>query len=119
MRAQTAKGKRFERVRLVDQPPTDGQRFLAASGPANVQAGEDIRMLPRAVAVELGLPSFDFWLFDSRLLARFHFDDADDTLGVELTEDPAAVVMACQARDAAWHHAIPLADFTMPVLSTV
>ncbi|MGP3946689.1 hypothetical protein [Streptomyces sp. 6N106] len=25
-------GKRLERVRLVDQPPTEGQRFLLASG---------------------------------------------------------------------------------------
>ncbi|MEY9944042.1 DUF6879 family protein [Kitasatospora sp. GAS1066B] len=119
VRAQTAAGKRFERVRLVDDPPTVGQRFLAASGLSNVQAGEDIRMLPREVAVELALPDFDFWLFDSKVMARFHFDADDDTLGVELTEDPAVVVAACQARDAAWHHAVPLAEFAMAVPSIV
>ncbi len=43
---QTAAGKRFERVRLVDDPATDGQRFLLASAPGNVAAGEDIRNLP-------------------------------------------------------------------------
>jgi len=28
VRVQTERGKRFERVRLVDDPPTVGQRFL-------------------------------------------------------------------------------------------
>ncbi len=68
--------------------------------------------------LELGLPGFDFWLFDSRLLVKFHFDAAADTLGVELTEEPAAIVQACQARDTAWRYAVPLGEFTMPALST-
>ncbi|NUP17083.1 MAG: hypothetical protein HOZ81_13440 [Streptomyces sp.] len=118
VRRQTALGKRFERVRLVDDPMTLGQRFLFASGMANVEAGEDIRNLPRAEADRLGLPGFDFWLFDSRTLARFHFDADDDTLGVELITEPAQVLAACQARDAAWHHAVPTREFT-PVASSV
>lgn len=43
VRDQTAQGKRFERVRLVDEPPTQGQEFLLASASSNVAAGEDIR----------------------------------------------------------------------------
>lgn len=100
-----AEGKRFERVRIVDTPPTDGQRFLLASGLGNVAAGEDIRNLTRADAQRYGLPDFDFWLFDSRPLVRFVFDEQDTTLGVIVSEDPAEVLAACQARDTAWHHA--------------
>ncbi|TQK44741.1 hypothetical protein FBY35_6265 [Streptomyces sp. SLBN-118] len=117
--AQTAQGKRFERVRIVDTPPTDGQRFLLASGLGNVAAGEDIRNLTRADAERLRLPDFDFWLFDSRTLVRFVFDEQDTTLGVILSEDPAEVLAACQARDTAWHHATRTADFTRQVRSTV
>ncbi|MEU3984855.1 DUF6879 family protein [Streptomyces sp. NPDC026672] len=117
--AQTAAGKRFERVRLVDEPATEGQRFLLASAPGNVAAGEDIRNLTRARARELRLPDFDFWLFDSKILARFAFDEEDTTLGVYVTEDPAEVLAACQARDAAWHHAVPTAEFAERVASTV
>ncbi|MFJ9440337.1 DUF6879 family protein [Kitasatospora sp. NPDC101235] len=116
---QTAAGKRFERVRLVDDPITIGQRFLLTSGLSNAQAGEDIRNLPRADADRLGLPRFDYWLFDSKTLVRFHFDEADNTLGVEITEDPVAVLAACQARDAAWHFATPTRDFAARVLSGV
>jgi hypothetical protein len=117
--AQTARGKRFERVRLVDDPPTDGQRFLLASGLGNVAAGEDIRNLHRADSVRLGLPDFDFWLFDSRLMVRFEFDDEDTTLGVHVIEDPAEVLAACQARDAAWHYAVRTEEFQRQVRSTV
>ncbi|MCX4823286.1 hypothetical protein OG883_26045 [Streptomyces sp. NBC_01142] len=116
---QTAQGKRFERVRLVDDPPTDGQRFLLASGLGNVAAGEDIRNLTRASAERYGLPDWDFWLFDSRTLVRFVFDEDDTTLGVIVSEDPAEVLAACQARDRAWHHATRTAEFARQVRSTV
>lgn len=114
-----AQGKRFERVRLVDDPPTDGQRFLLASGQGNVRAGEDIRNLSRADAEHLGLPDWDFWLFDSRILVRFVFDENDTTMGVIVSEDPAEVLAACQARDTAWHHAVRTADFARQVRSTM
>ncbi|MFD7530251.1 DUF6879 family protein [Streptomyces sp. NPDC059849] len=114
---QTAAGKRIERVRLVDERPTEGQRFLLASAPGNVRAGEDIRNLTRAQAEQLRLPDYDFWLFDSRTVARFAFDENDTTLGVYVTEDPAEVLAACRARDAAWHHAVPTRQFA--VASTV
>lgn len=37
------------------------------------RGGEDIRYLDRARAG--GLPDFDYWLFDSRQVARLHFDE--------------------------------------------
>jgi hypothetical protein len=119
VRAQTAQGKRFERVRLVDEPLTQGQEFLLASGLGNVAAGEDIRNLPRAEAERLRLPDFDFWLFDSKTLVRFAFDDEDTTLGVYVTEDPAEVLAACQARDTAWHYATRTAEFQQQVRSAM
>jgi hypothetical protein len=119
VRAQSEQGRRFERVRLVDDPPTDGQRFLLATGLGNVEAGEDIRNLYRAQADALGLPSYDFWLFDSRTLAKFHIDQEGVTLGVEVIEDPAQVLAACQARDAAWHYAVPTVEFQAQIPSAV
>ncbi|MFD5466028.1 DUF6879 family protein [Kitasatospora sp. NPDC127059] len=52
----------------------------------------------------------DFWLFDSRTVARFHFE-GDRTVGMELVTDPVEVLRACQVRDAAWHYATRHADF--------
>ncbi len=114
---QVAQGKRYERVRLVDNPPTEGQRFLLASGLGNVAAGEDIRNMWRADAVRLGLPDHDFWLFDSRTVVRFVIDADNVTLGVHVLEDPPSVVHACPVRDLAWHHAVPTREFQAQVPS--
>ncbi|WP_406296608.1 DUF6879 family protein [Embleya sp. NBC_00888] len=102
--------KRVERVRLVDEPATDYQRFLLNNAPDNIEAGENIRYLTRRDAERAELPMEDFWLFDSRVIGRFRFD-GDRSLGMHLSEDPAAVLKGCQIRDVAWHFAVPYADF--------
>ncbi|MFE7108375.1 DUF6879 family protein [Streptomyces sp. NPDC057600] len=119
VREKTARGAQFSRIRIVDEPPTDGQRFLMAAAAGNVAAGEDIRVLSRADAERLALPGYDFWLFDSCTLVRMHIDDTDTTLGVELLDDPVHVLAACRARDAAWPLAAPSAALWAQVRSSV
>ncbi|WP_069886617.1 DUF6879 family protein [Streptomyces luteocolor] len=106
-REQTALGKMFARVRILDDPPTTGQRYLLDNARRNSAVGEDIRVITRSTADELGLPHEDFWLFDSRVVALLHHNDADEMTGVELITDPVEVLRYAQAREAAWHHSIP------------
>ncbi|ARF56959.1 DUF6879 family protein [Streptomyces gilvosporeus] len=110
-RAQSALGKRFERVRIVDNPPTTGQLYLLDNAKRNSAVGEDIRNLWRADAERLQLPAEDFWIFDSRLVALLNFDDDDNLVDVELITEPAEVLRYAQVRDAAWHHAVPFQQF--------
>jgi hypothetical protein len=110
-REQTALGKRFERVRVIDQPPTPGQLYLLDNARRNSLVGEVIYSLPRADAVDALLPADDFWLFDSRLVALLRFDEDDQLLDVELITEPAEVLRYVQARDAAMHHAVPYDEF--------
>ncbi|WP_055497320.1 DUF6879 family protein [Streptomyces albus] len=117
VRAQTAAGKRFERVRIIDSPPTEEQRFLFESAASNNAAGEDIRNMWRDEADRLGLPAEDFWLFDSRYALRMHFDGKDGYLGAELVDEPAEVLRYCQIRDAAWHFAVPREEFRAQILA--
>jgi uncharacterized protein DUF6879/uncharacterized protein DUF397 len=106
-----AGGRRMERVRVVDEPHSDYTRFgIDLARRLNVQAGEDIRYLPRQRAEGLGLPGEDFWLLDSSRVLTLHFD-AEMLLGAELVTDPAAVVQHAYWRDAAWHHAIPVDEY--------
>lgn len=106
-REQVALGKRFERVRILDEPATDGQRYLLDNARRNSAAGEDIRTLTRDQAEELRLPAEDFWIFDSRVVALLHFDNDDQMTGVELITNPVEVMRYAQVREAAWHHATP------------
>lgn len=111
IREQTQQGKRVERVRIVDDPPTIGQRYLLCSAARNKSVGEDIRNLWRADADRLRLPAEDFWIFDSRLVALLDFDDEDNLLDVELITEPVQVNRYAQVRDAAWHYAVRYEKF--------
>lgn len=109
IRSSTAAGRSFRRVRVVSLPLTDGARYSLWMSQHNNEAGEDIRYLAREEAQ--GLPDFDYWMFDSRTVAKMHIDDRAEILGFELIEDPATVVELNHARDDAWHRAAPRDEF--------
>ncbi|MEV6730124.1 MULTISPECIES: DUF6879 family protein [unclassified Streptomyces] len=111
IRSQTSQGKRVERVRLVDDPPTPGQLYLLDNAKRNCAVGEDIRNLSRAEANRLRLPAEDFWIFDSRFAVLLNFDDDDNLLDVELITEPAEVNRYAQVRDVAWHYAVRYEEF--------
>lgn len=115
IRRQTDAGKRVGRVRVADSPPSQEQLFLLDYARHNASVGEDMRYLWREDADRLQLPAEDFWLFDSRLVARMQFDDGDNLEGVELITEPAEVVRYCILRDAAMHHAVPYGEFAAQV----
>jgi hypothetical protein len=111
VREATTEGRRFARVRVVDLPLSDWNRYSYAVAQHNVAAGEDIRYLVRSEAGTLGLPGHDYWLFDSSKLVCMRFDDSDRFIGGEVIEDPAVIVRHNYWRDAAWHKAARRDDF--------
>lgn len=111
IREKTASGATVARVRIIDSPPTAGQRYLLAHAEKNAALGEEVRNLWRADAQRLRLPEADFWLFDSRLVGRLNFDAEDNLVDVELITEPVEVNLYAQARDAAWHYATAYTEF--------
>lgn len=113
IRSQTSAGKTVGRVRIADRPPTTEQLFLLDYARHNASVGEDIRYLWREDAE--ALPSEDFWIFDSRVVAVLHFDDQDNLHSFELITEPAEVVRYAIVRDAAMHYAVPFDQFAAQV----
>ena len=108
IRAATAAGKHVARVRVLDEPPTDYQRWEIWSGQYNTAAGETIRYLPRSRAISIGLPVIDdWWLFDSTSLATMRFSTNGEPLGGEILTDADAVAQHCALRDLAVRHSDP------------
>jgi hypothetical protein len=111
VRSQVEQGKRLDRVRIHDDPPTDYQRLEMWSERWNVEAGENVRHLTRQHAREIGLlPAagpHDWWLLDSRKLVIMVFGSDNRLIRRELETDPAAVVQAAVWRDLAIHHSVP------------
>jgi len=108
IRSATAAGKRVERVRVLEEPPTEYQRWEMWSGQYNCAAGETIRYLPRSRAQQIGLPiTDDWWLFDSAKLATMRFSDSGEPLGGEIISDPQVVAQHRTWWDLAVAHSEP------------
>ncbi|WP_419150650.1 DUF6879 family protein [Nocardia vinacea] len=66
---------------MVTEPHTDYHRWLLTLTPQNIEAGEDIRYLPRYLAGEV--QAEDYWLLDDERVAFHARDDEGRGLGVE------------------------------------
>ncbi|WP_149830089.1 DUF6879 family protein [Streptomyces tailanensis] len=109
--AKTQDGAYVGRVRIVDNPPTKGQRYLLAHAEHNDELGEEVRNMWREDAKRVNLPDEDFWIFDSHIVALCIFDEADILTGAELITEPARVNQYNRLRDVAMHYATPYRDF--------
>lgn len=111
IRAAVDAGRCFTRVRVVPEPLTPYLRFGLYHCAFNVDAGEDIRYLPRDRANALDLPGHDFWLFDEQRLALLWFTPDDRLLGAQLSTEPTVVRQHMRWLDLAEAHATPYRDY--------
>jgi hypothetical protein len=108
-----AQGVEVRRARIVSEPVSDYIRFEHHLTGPNVEAGEQVRWLPRRHASALALPGNDFWLFDGSSVVFNHFA-GDGELAPddeEFTDDPGVVKLCADAFEAVWALAIPHTDY--------
>lgn len=114
-RAIQESGREMSRVHIVSEPVSDYIRFSLLHGyPANVEAGEDVRILGRDTARDARLPDLDYWLFDDDLAAVLAYDATGAVQQVEWhshSEDRVLLESYCRWRDAALRLATPLAEY--------
>lgn len=107
----TAAGKVFRRARIISEPVTDYIRYEWAGTDVNVEAGEDIRWLPRRLTSSIALPGNDFWLFDDSTVVFTVFTGKGEVLERQLTTDPVVVQLCRSAFEASWSIAIPHSEY--------
>jgi hypothetical protein len=101
-----AAGKSMRRVRMVETPLTEYQRFQFGWGyPANVAAGEAIYILDHRPE---GLLMVDFWLFDDETVVVLEYDDAGHFLRPVVAESLGPFR---QARDKALKSCVPFREY--------
>ena len=109
--AAVARGVVVRRARVVSEPVSEYIRYEHSCTPQNLAAGEDVRWLPRRLALDLMLPGADLWIFDGWLIRFGLFSGDGAFVGHILEEDPSlARVLSCSFEDV-WARAIPHADY--------
>lgn len=98
-------GKTVGRLRVVDEPPTDYQRWMMWMCRWNRESGEVIDHLTRGEALAAGLPAVgdeDWWLLDDTRLLVTRYDQGRP-LRSELVDDEPDVERARKWRADALH----------------
>ena len=104
--------KRVRRARIVSEPVTDYIKYeWAGTGPV-VEAGEEVRWLPRRLTSTIALPGNDFWLFDDETVVFTVFTGDGDIAERQLVTDEVAVRLCRSAFDAVWAVAVPHDEYT-------
>jgi len=112
LRAGIRAGKVFRRLRIVSEPVSDYIRWEHRDTHLLVDAGEDIRWLPRRLVSALTFPGNDFWLFDEETVVFTVFAASGLVIERQRTTDPA-VVQRCKASfEAAWPLSVPHHEYT-------
>jgi hypothetical protein len=107
----TAAGKFLRRARIISEPVTDYIRYEWEGTGPNVEAGEQIKWLPRRLASVIALPGNDFWLFDNSIVIFTVFTGEGDVFERQLMTDPAVVQLCHSAFDAVWSIATPHGEY--------
>lgn len=104
--------KSWTRVRVVDEPMTAYQRYQLQSYRESQAVGEQVRIVPRSLAGDVGV---DFWLFDEdgdrplAVLMHYHPDGRLDRR--ELVEQPDRVAELAAGLHRVEAVAVPLNEF--------
>jgi hypothetical protein len=111
VRVRTAAGKTFRRARIVSEPVSEYQQWVLKDTHLYVEAGEDIRWVPRRLVSTVPLPGNDFWLFDRELVVFLIFAGNGLVVDYLSTADPAAIELCASAFEQVWELSIPNSDY--------
>jgi hypothetical protein len=111
LRGHVAAGKAVRRVRVVSEPLSDYQRWSFSIADPMVDAGEDIRWIPRALVSSVAFPGNDFYLLDDRLVVFLLYAGGGLNAGMVSSTDPTDISLCRSAFDAVWKISTPHRDY--------
>ena len=113
--ALRAAGKRDYRVHVIELPLTPYLRYELDSYRGSIDAGEEIFIADRACHSGLVELTEDFMLFDGDTdhasVVWYRYNDNDELLARDFSDDPAAIELCRRHRDLAVAHAVPYVAF--------
>jgi hypothetical protein len=104
-------GKSVRRARIVSEPLSDYQRWSHSIAQPMVDAGEDIRWVPRRLLSTTLIPGNDFYLFDGRLVVFLTYTGNGLDAGKFTSTENEDVQLCRESFEAVWKLAIPHREY--------
>ncbi|MGW5226619.1 DUF6879 family protein [Nocardia niigatensis] len=116
VRESTDRGVAVNRARVVTVPHNAYTRYAKHVARLNVEAGEDVRYLPRHLIDSDELTTDDWWIFDDSVVAFTVFEPGDNGrwIGGAVTTDPRIVEYIRFVKERVWSLAVPLSQYGEP-----
>lgn len=110
---RTGEGVTYRKVRVVHGPLSEYERWEMEWGyTGSEQHGQRTFIIDLAeTPVPPELPEYDWWMFDERVVLRFHYDEEGRFLGAEPIDDAVRVAGHVRYRDAALAVATRFPDY--------
>ncbi|HEY5986670.1 MAG TPA: hypothetical protein VIV12_09870 [Streptosporangiaceae bacterium] len=111
LREAASAGKQVRRARIVSEPLSDYQRWSYSIAQPMVDAGEDIRWVPRRLVSSIAIPGNDFYLIDSLLVVFLTYTGNGLDAGKFTSSDPADIQLCRSSFDAVWKLSVPHREY--------
>ena len=111
LRRHVKAGRSVRRARVVSEPLSEYQRWSFSIASPMVEAGEDIRWVPRRLVSSVAVPGNDFYLFDDRLAVFLLYAGNGMAAGMLSSADPADLRLCRTAFEAVWKLSIPHREY--------
>lgn len=111
LREHVRHGRSVRRARVVSEPLSDYQHWSHSIAHPMVEAGEDIRWVPRRLVSSVAFPGNDFYLFDGRLVLFLLYSGSGLAVDRVTSTDPRDIQLCRSAFEAVWKLSIPHRDY--------
>ena len=111
LRGHVAAGRTVQRARLVSEPLSDYQRWSYSIAHPMVDAGEDIRWIPRRLVSSIGIPGNDYYLLDDKMVIFLHYTGAGLSAGMTTSTERNDIELCRTAFEKLWALSIPHSEY--------
>ncbi|MGH3683998.1 MAG: DUF6879 family protein [Pseudonocardiaceae bacterium] len=101
----------FRRACIVSEPISDYQKWALKDTPLFVEAGEDIRWVPRSRVSTVALPGNDFWLFDDEVVVFLIFAASGLVVDRHTTSDRGTIELCRTSFEEVWKLSITHSEY--------
>nr|WP_238357255.1 DUF6879 family protein [Kribbella italica] len=111
VRNHVKNGRTVRRAKIVSEPLSDYQRWAYTLIGPMVEAGEDIRRVPRRSTSSIAIPGNDFYVLDDRLVVFLHYAGSGLNIALTTSTDSADLDRCRSAFEQVWALSIPHRDY--------